>query len=130
MFDCLIKQNIRCIVFKYIKCKARMKSPQSSSKIQAKISPASCYSKILKCGFPNFRSTCFRNFRNWEGSDLDNFKRHYFYKGRHKRRQYFSNSIKAWPELHHSAKALKSCINIAGVSLVQNTTVLTDVCIT
>ena len=37
-----------------------------------------------------------------------------------KRRQCVWNSIKTWPELHHSAKVLNSCVNIAGV--VQNTT--------
>ena len=41
------------------------------------ISLASCCSKILKCGIPDFRTTCFSNFKNWEGSiiDLEDFKR-------------------------------------------------------
>ena len=54
-----------------------MNLPQSSSKIQAKISLASCCSTMLKCGLPDFTSTCFRNLKNWEGSlaDLDDFKR-------------------------------------------------------
>ena len=54
----------------------RMKSPQSLSKIQAKIPPASCCSKMLNRGLPDFTSTCFRNIKNWGSiAVLDDFTR-------------------------------------------------------
>ena len=50
------------LVFTCTKSKTRMKLPQSSSRIQARLSPASCCSKIALAQ-KDFTSTCFTNFR-------------------------------------------------------------------
>ena len=72
------EESIITLVLICTKCKARMKSPLSSSKIQAKISLASFCSKMLQSGLPDFTSTCFRILKNWEGTivNLDDFKRY------------------------------------------------------
>ena len=53
------KQSIVTLVLTCTNSKTRMESPQCSFKIQAKITPASCCSKILKYSLPDFKSTCF-----------------------------------------------------------------------
>ena len=58
-----VKQDKLSIVTLVLTC-TKMKSPQSSYKIQAKIFLASCCSKILKWGLSDFTSTCFRNLKN------------------------------------------------------------------
>ena len=114
------KQCIVTLVFTCTKSKARVKLPESSSKIQLKISPAFCCSNMLKWGVPDLRSTCLKNLKNWKGSiaGLDDFKKDILFKEGIKR-HCFWNSIETWPELHNGTKALKSCVNIAGVVLVQ-----------
>ena len=71
------KQSIITLVLICTKSKVQIKT-RVSSKIQAKISLASCCSKMWKSGLPDFTSTCFGILKNWEGSitNLDDFKRY------------------------------------------------------
>ena len=57
------KQSIATVVLTCTKSKARMKSLQSSSKIQTKIFPGSCCSKMLKWGLLDFTCTYFMNVK-------------------------------------------------------------------